>query len=296
MENKGIVYRYIFANGATAKLPIEMIFIDDVPNALLGERQLNVYAPEAEINEVVAANLRAVVTPPKWDGDVYRGYGSNGAQECRIGWSSDDTKGNLGIAPGNKVGGFGFASMDLPGIFLVKLKALGSGIVYADEGPADNDPITKQIDQLRDNDFIAKPAAVPVIAVPTPFDAVILLDRIRTHVATWSGKQLLDSAYAAQLDRTLVAAANAFRNNQPKAGREHIESLRKLLDHEHKYLDHDDEDNDDTPEHKAAIRLTIDRLAARVLDFDLRYVLKRTEKEHEHDHDEGDRRKEQERR
>ena len=66
--------------------------------------------------------------------------------------------------------------------------------------------------------------------------------------------------------------------------------MRKLLDREHKYLDHDDEDNDDTAEHKAATRLTIDRLAARVLDFDLRYVLKRTE--HEHEHEEGDRRKE----
>jgi hypothetical protein len=53
-------------------------------------------------------------------------------------------------------------------------------------------------------------------------------------------------------------------------------------------LDHDDEDNEDTAEHKAATRLTIDRLAARVLDFDLRYVLKRTE----HEHEEGDRKKE----
>jgi DNA-binding FrmR family transcriptional regulator len=52
-----------------------------------------------------------------------------------------------------------------------------------------------------------------------------------------------------------------------------------LLEHEHKYLDHDDEDNDDMAEQKAATRLTIDRLAARVLDFDLRYVLKRTEPE-----------------
>jgi hypothetical protein len=90
----------------------------------------------------------------------------------------------------------------------------------------------------------------------------------------------------------LGAAVESFRRNQSKAGREHIETLRRLLEHEHKYLDHDDEDNDDTPEHKAATRLTIDRLAARVLDFDLRYVLKRTEKEHEQDHDESFHRKE----
>ena len=307
MENKAVVYRYTVANGATAKQAIQIIDLDGLPNPLLGERLLNVYSrgeelvypSEAEMDEVFAANLRAMATPLNWDSQIDR----SGAPAPGIRWASDDTKGNLrwtsdytkgnlGIAPGNKAGGFGFASMDLPGILPMKLKARGSGIVYADEGPADNDPITKQIDQLRDNDFIAKPVAVPVIAVPAPFDAAILLDRIRTQVATWPGKQLLDPAFAAQLDRSMVAAANAFRNNQSRAGREHIESLRRLLDHEHKYLDHDDEDNDDTPEHKAATRLTIDRLAARVLDFDLRFVLKRMEKEHERDHDEGDRRKE----
>ena len=89
----------------------------------------------------------------------------------------------------------------------------------------------------------------------------------------------------------MVAAANAYRLNNTKAGKENIDAVRKLLAHEHYYLDHDDEDNEDTPEHKAATRLTIDRLAARVLDFDLRYVLKRMDSGHEHDHEEGDRRK-----
>jgi hypothetical protein len=87
----------------------------------------------------------------------------------------------------------------------------------------------------------------------------------------------------------MVAAANAYRLNNSRAGKENIDSVRSLLAHEHNFLDHDDEDNDDTAEHKAATHLTIDRLAARALDFDLRYVLKRSEKEH--DHDEGDRKK-----
>ncbi len=90
----------------------------------------------------------------------------------------------------------------------------------------------------------------------------------------------------------MVAAADAFRSNQPKTGREHIESLRKLLEKEHRYLVHDDEDSDDTPEHKAATRLTIDRLAARVLDFDLRYVLRQMKHVQEHEHKEGDEMKE----
>jgi hypothetical protein len=54
-----------------------------------------------------------------------------------------------------------------------------------------------------------------------------------------------------------------------------------MLAKEHDNLDRDDEDNDDVEEHKTTARFTIDRLAARVLDFDLRYVLKRTEREHD---------------
>ena len=168
----------------------------------------------------------------------------------------------------------------------------GDILSFPDDGPLDDSAILAELDRLRNNDFIVRNAAVPSIAVPVPFDAAILLDRIRTQVDTWPSKKLLDPAFAAQLDRYLVAAADAYRRNEPKVGKEHIELLRKMLEREHKYLDHDDEDNDDTPEHKTATRLTIDRLAARVLDFDLRYVLKRMEKEHEHDHDESDRRKE----
>lgn len=69
--------------------------------------------------------------------------------------------------------------------------------------------------------------------------------------------------------------------NQPKAAREQIEAVRQLLAKEHHHIDHDDENDENTEEHKKATRFTIDRLAARVLDFDLRYVLKRTERDHE---------------
>jgi hypothetical protein len=291
MENKAVSYRYNIANGATAKLAIEIIHIEDVPNLLLGEiRRVELVGNEtnaailAEGDARYAAMNRAMSTPPNWMNFIDRGH--IGEPESIISWSSDDEKGNPGILPGGRVSGFGFASLDLPGIMFIKLEALGSGIVYADEGPAEDDPITKQIDQLRDNDFIAKPAAVPTIAVPVPFDAALLLDRIRTHVAAWPSKQLLDPALATQLDRYLVSAADAYRRNQLKVGKEHIETLREMLKREHKDLDHDDDENENgkhaekNDDHRAATqRILIDRLAARILDFDLKYVLKRTERE-----------------
>jgi hypothetical protein len=139
--------------------------------------------------------------------------------------------------------------------------------------------------EFRIRPFVSINVAAPKIIVPVPFNAALLLDRIRAEVQTWPGKQLLDAAFAAQLDCYLVSAAEAYRLNNPKASREHIHTLRKMLAKEHHHVDHDDEDDEDTEEHKVKTRFTIDRLAARVLDFDLRYVLKRTESE------EGERKK-----
>jgi len=123
-----------------------------------------------------------------------------------------------------------------------------------------------------------------------PSSAALLLDYIRNEMQTWPGKQLLDTTYSAKLDSYLSSAANAFRLNQPKVAREQIEAVRKMLAKEHHHVDHDDEDDEDTEEHKRATRFTIDRLAARVLDFNLRYVLKRTEREHD-DHEKHEQKK-----
>lgn len=103
---------------------------------------------------------------------------------------------------------------------------------------------------------------------------------------TWPSKKLLDPAYATQLERYLVAAAEAYRLNNTKVGNEHIETLRKMLAKEHHGLEREDGGDEDTEEHKTSTRFTIDRLAARVLDFDLRYVFKRME----HDEDEHQKR------
>ncbi len=292
-----ITYRYTVSSSMQSKQVLGLIILDPVVT-IIGTRdnrgmKVGTAADKAARIAALRSNEAALSTPAGWDGSVAFGAGGGGRADSsvRIGWSSS-VEHSTGLKPGSAIQGFGFSSTALPGIIEAHLSGDSPVHGWSGEGPPEDSAITQQLNEIEAHDFVPRNAAVPTIGVPVPFDAAVLLDRIRTQVATWPGKQLLDSAFAAQLDRSTVAAANAFRNNQPKAGREHIESLRKMLEHEHKYLDHDDEDNDDTAEHKAATRLTIDRLAARVLDFDLRYVLKRTGKEHEHDHDEGDRRKE----
>ena len=290
IQNLNVRYVYKISNGHAAKLPISDISFVGLPANVAISNSI-VASGNGNADRIEFFESALSVPNKNWYGS-----GARLSKELNIGWHYNNETFNtsLGIQPGETLSGFGIISTDLPGV-------LGAHLIgntkfhqfdFSGEGP---DPsktdIARQMQVIEQNDFVLRNIAAPLVIVPNPYDAAIVLDRIRTHVATWLGKQLLDPAYAAQLDRYIGSAADAYRRNEPKAGREQIEALRKMLDHEHKYLDHDDEDNDDTPEHKAATRLTIDRLAARVLDFDLRYVLKRMEKEHEQDHDEGDRKK-----
>ena len=283
-ETSRIMYRYAVSTGSRSRQALDTIrFVFNSP--IFGNQDIpeNISpATEGQVALILDANTKALVTPLGWGSGIF----PSNKGGVRVSWNSIN---HGGIQPGNSVAGFGFTSTDIPGLGTVEFEGLRKRrITYAGDGPQGE--VKQQFSALRQKDFVPRNAAVPTIAVPAPFDAAVLLDRIRAHVATWTSKQLLDPAFATQLDRYMIAAADAYRRNQPKVGKEQIEYLRKMLEREHKYLDHDDENNEDTDEHKAATRLTIDRLAARVLDFDLRYVLKRTE--HEHEHEDGDRKKE----
>ena len=278
LHDGGVVaYRYAVSNGASAKQAIVTIMLDEIVNPIMGElpfpRDPN--ATQAADDAYNAATRAALSSPAAWDSDITR---NPSAKLSRIAWSAHDLNTN-GIQAGRTLARFGFSSLDLPGLGPSQMDGLGEVLGFPDEGPLEDSAVLAELERLRDNDFIARNAAVPTIAVPVPFDAAVLLERIRTHMLTWTGKQLVDPVFATQLDRYMVAAADAYRGNQPKAGKEHIETLREMLKREHKNIDHDDEGNDDPDERNAVTGFTIDRLAARVLDFDLRYVLKRTSKE-----------------
>jgi hypothetical protein len=294
-QHNSIRYRYAIRNGASSKQPLIGLTFNSVSNLWsrtslpkTGQEQTQMYMQHAtnptQLMQMVVDNTRVVDAPTGWSCDVLP-VGETTPMGYRVACSFDDLDENKrnGLQPGSGISGFGLYSLDLPGVGIGQLDGFGDmGPSFKDEGP--DGEISDQLDKLIENDYVPRPAAVPVIAVPVPFDAATLLDRIRTEMLTWPGKQLLDATYAAKLDGLLSSAANAFRLSQPKAAKEHIETIRKLLAKEHHHVDHDDEDDEDTEEHKKATRFTIDRLSARVLDFDLRYVLKRTERDHE-DHE-----------
>ena len=274
-----VVYSYRVTNGKKSRQPLVSLLFDPVTDIVsarpLPKRYQDVNP--ANVLQHIASAVSAITTPEGWTG---RSTPSR-AGGLRIGWSYDELINEKnerdGLLPGKTKTGFGFSSKDIAGIGIAQMDGNAPINSYVDEGPSSLE-VSDQLKPLKQHDYVTRPAAVPAIAVPNPFNAAVLLDRIQTQMHTWIAMQLLDATFSSQLDRYLTAAANAYRLNQPKAGKEHIQTLRKMLKQEHEDADKDDDKEDgmhDEKSDKKNKRLPIDRLAARVLDFDLKYVLKR---------------------
>lgn len=293
-QDWGIGYQYQISNGKAAKQSIVMLDLYGLPlNTQMLNTQKVLGSDGAVLIEFYNFGMQAPVNT------CWYGSGANNGQTVNVGWmcktwdsttNSDNT--SWGIAPGTSLGGFGLASTDLPGIFVAKLIGNTKWHHFSYSWHlSENSGMEDQMGDIVNNDNIPHNIAAPLISVPTPFDPAIVLDNLRTHVATWPSKQLVDTTLAAQLDAELIATATAYRTNQPQVARDHIEILLDMIRREHKDIDRDDDDEHDNKraekesDRKSTTQpIRLDRLAARVLDFDLKYVLKRMKKgdeEHE---------------
>ena len=295
IESWNVRYTYTVSNGAKAK---QSIFKIRIPNLPVNARISNsiVVSNSDNTNSIEFFESALSVPNVKWSGS-----GARTDKGVNIGWlqnswseATNNFDTSIGIKPNEKLNGFGFISNDLPGVWTAKLlgNTLYNRFDSSYEFPdAEISDITRQMDEIVAKNYIPYNIAAPLIAIPTPFDPAIVLDNLRTHVATWPSKQLADATFAAQLDAEMIAVANAYRSNQPEVARDHIEIMLDMIRREHKDIDHEDDDEDDNKrgekehERKATTQpIRIDRLAARVLDFDLKYVLKRMKRD-----DEGER-------
>lgn len=287
-----IIYRYTVSNGATAKQALDGFLVDEIANPIQGEPQDPTMLPNftrADLNAYTAAIKVAAVAPVGWDGDITRDDRLN-----RISWRTSINN-TAGLPAGHTLSGFGFSSKDLPSVGPSKMDgriADNEIFGFPDDGPSQDSAVFDELNRLRDDDYVTLPAAVPMIAVPAPFDAAVLLERIQAQMHTWIDKQLLDATLSSQLDRSFQSAISAYRLNQPKVGKQQIEAMRALIRKEQPETGRDEEHESGNggEKHDNGKAALIDRLAARVLDFDLDYVLKRMEKG-DPDHDsmrEGD--------
>lgn len=265
-----VAYSYTMSNGTTAKQAIVGLWLEQTERVKGEHDLLTTTAPLSELTQAMSANMSTVDSPNNWRGNIIR------INASRIAWRPDDVH-TGGVKAGSTLTGFGLSSLALPGISEARMMGVGEAFGYAGDGPADDSAILPELNRLKDNNFIARNAAVPTIAVPDPFDAAVTLERIQTEMHTWVDKQLLDATFSSQLDRSFQSAISAYRLNQPKVGKKEIQTMRELLKKEQPDLGRDEEHESDKSQEKNDDRKSalIDRLAARVLDFDLKYVTKR---------------------
>lgn len=268
-------YEYILTSGRDSQQNIVHIILDPVSSVTTPMPDIPLNAPpgQAVVDMLNAAGY--FDTPSPWHASM--AYSDENRKTFRIGWR---TKVANGLSPGSQAV-FGFNSRDLPGIIQAEVYGYAPGseqIPGEETQDAHDGGFGQQYTELvGKNNVVRRRLAVPTIAVPAPFDAAVLLDRIQAQMHTWIGMNLLDATFSSQLDRYLTAAADAYRRNQPKAAKEDIEKVREMLKKEHPDLGRDEEHESDQSQEKNDDRKSamIDRLAARILDFDLKYVTKR---------------------
>jgi len=171
-----VAYSYTVSNGASAKQAIVGLSLEQTAR-VKGERDFPAITATAdEVEQAIFANMSALDSPENWGGNIYS------ARQTRIVWRPDDLE-TGGVKAGRAQAGFGFLSPALPGVSEARMEGIGAVFGYAGDGLAMDSAIRPELDRLTKNDFIARPAAVPTIAVPTPFDPAVTLERIQTGLA-----------------------------------------------------------------------------------------------------------------
>lgn len=221
--------------------------------------------------------------PSGWNGTVANDWGRSSG--VVVGWSffhaGSKNRNSGGIKPNSALGGFGLESTDLPGIGTMELWGyVPTGRQsLPDEGPSEMSPIRNQFVDLQRSDFVARNTAVPLVAVGNPYDATLTLNNLRNHISQdVINLKLIETNLAFQLDRWLKAAADAISLNNTKAARENLHEAMKLLKKEHPDCDKEDMDKRDDSEDDGKYsveKVVIDRLAAQIIAFDIKYVDKR---------------------
>jgi hypothetical protein len=219
---------------------------------------------------VSEADKKAVTVPNSWEPFIVENP-NEGETGYWIIWSQYRT----GIPAGQSQGGYAVVKRDLPGIGRMWLSGAATMIAFSDEGPHG-----KMAEYLEGDFFFAHKdgvpylAAIPRINVPTPYDAAMVLTNIQKHLdQDLVAMKLVEPALVAELDRRFEMATAAAKSGNSAALKADLKEARKILKRERQDIDKDDDRDSDDKE--KTVKYRIDKLAARVLDFDLEYVEKR---------------------
>jgi hypothetical protein len=210
--------------------------------------------------------------PVNWTGDITLDYFAGVG--FIVGWSVQSGAGpelETGIKPGAMLGGFGFNSSALPGMGKIFFwGAAPSGQSFDDYGPEPDSPIRNQVDKVTSVD-IFRLGPVPLIVVPSPFNAATVLTDIQKHLNTdLLALKIVDPGFATQLDSWFITGIDAAKLNNVAGLLNALTQARALL--KAQYPDIDNTGNEAATDDKMVAPKLIAKLAARALNFDLKYV------------------------
>jgi hypothetical protein len=219
---------------------------------------------------VRGATKEYLSAPGNWRASVVKNYDDPTAGVW-VSWTPNRTE--YSLTPGESLSGLSMVNAELPGVGMSLARGLMSVLTYPDEGPGG-----ALIEFMENGGFLKKAsegvsrlAIVPRISVPTPYDAATVLTNIQKHLDTdLISMKLVDPVLVAQMDPWFATAIDAAKRNNTTGLRNALQELRRLLKQE--CADVDQEGNETETDDKPVAPARIAKLAARVLDFDLKYV------------------------
>lgn len=286
-----IAYNYALKNGLVAKQPIVTFWLDyiDYLNSSLQPVRNNAEFASLDWTESLARSKacdEGLSAPATW-----RGTCKTSESGIRVSFTREGLANKLnGVPPGQQEAGFGFSSNSLPGVFLAKLQ--GNNFNWKEGGepwPGEEDTyrisaaLTKKLGEITTNAFILRNIAVPRFGVPNPFNGVPLLEKIRTHVNAWPQQQLMEQGLWRTVDGFLGGAIAALKKSDLTNAVANLAQIRVELRKKYPDLDmttvFDDPNAKDLPALPDALKTMLgihdQRLAAKVLDFDVDFVTRR---------------------
>ncbi|WP_426400911.1 hypothetical protein ACN9M1_26645 (plasmid) [Ralstonia sp. R-29] len=249
-----VVYRYVLKNGANAPQAIQVFTLDPVTGVK---------------TQVAASGRRAVrgeiSTPQPW---TVLAVGKND-DSVRIVWRYPSAG---GIWPMQAQPGFGLESTGLPGI--VAAGVAGNAPNFAGLGENGFDPestLGQQLQNLVMHDYVDVWVAAPTIPLSTPVNAAAVLAQLRSQIASWPAQKLIDPSVAAAVDSQLQAALAALAQGNSQQAIQALRTARQTVSSSQREVQDDDEGP--VEERRKGYGKKSSALAARVLQFDLRFVL-----------------------
>lgn len=187
-----------------------------------------------------------------------------------------------GIAPGRSQDGFTVLRPELPG--LARAKLTGStdepwGLDHLPQTPFWNE----KIQEIQSRDYVLVPVLAPVISLPNPYNAAQLARSLQTNVQTWLKYGHISADALNRLNRQFDVLIPALALGNKNLALTAMDALIKECRDKHSDLSDSKIEEDDArhdsmqlprnlPHTTPVQPVAIDRIAARALIFNVRYL------------------------